>query len=153
MEQVRISPSVEFFAWSYPIQEDEDQDQDKDKDKDKDKLLVDTTNSPELAFLTVGGFVYFDKNKQVLQVAGLVQRPHGVLKFGDRIELEQSQLPRHETRFQEITLKALLDQGANKFCWVNPGERLKDDTKNEHGGFAYYMFKEAATIYFPLELT
>jgi len=101
------------------------------------------------SFLSVGGFVYLSADNRVLHattplpsemdVGGLQFLPPKKFNTGWTTALHQ------QGRFQRITIKSLNEIGAHHFCWMRPGEIIREASGQPcasqpdvpHGGFAY----------------
>jgi len=136
-----ILPTACHFAWSYPA-------------ADFGKLTG--NNNAAQNFLAFGGFVYFDKELTILHTTTLVpsEKKCGGLQFDRPQPWSQHWTTplMQDGRFQPITIKALSDLGAKRFCWLRPNESVLGD-KVPHGGFAYLFHESECTsidIYFPI---
>jgi len=121
------------FVWSYPVAVSVDP---------AKANKIDFTD-PDMAFLMVGGYVYFDKNRKVCGVNTIIPATQG-LQFSKPKKWNQdfTHFLMKDGRFQSITIKALNDCGAWFFCWIRPDEPLRDSFGMEHKlcpnvGFAY----------------
>lgn len=101
------------------------------------------TSDPDAMLLLIGGFVYFDKSKSVLQINATVPNPTGGLKFGPprRWEPEWTmQLRQQGKRWHQVTLRKLLVAGAVEFCWLRPNEfvaGVPEAGGGQYGAFVY----------------
>eukprot|EP00040_Diaphanoeca_grandis_P012835 m.64901 g.64901 ORF g.64901 m.64901 type:complete len:430 (+) comp23495_c0_seq1:239-1528(+) len=94
--------------------------------------------TPSYAFMAFGGYVYFNKKGEALQLNAIDVGPG--LNFDGPFKLSKLALAslRKQGRMQPITVQQLLDTGAKYFCWLRPSEVLPDlVTQVEDGGFAY----------------
>mmetsp|Transcript_43291 Transcript_43291/g.139111 ORF Transcript_43291/g.139111 Transcript_43291/m.139111 type:complete len:156 (+) Transcript_43291:45-512(+) len=80
------------------------------------------------SFLRVGGFVYIDKEYNILQCNTLMAASYVSSDRGLYFSTPRSWRPewtaalRQQNRFQEVTIQALIDVGARYFCWLRPDE-------------------------------
>lgn len=140
-DAANIPPSSTHFAWAYPVVVDEG--------------VLQTAapgNGAEKAFLQYGGYVYFDRQSNVVGTNSICPAPLGTagLTFGRPQDLPPSAVETltRQGRFQEITLEDLRRQGAQEFAWIRPGE-FGDVIANPNGCFAY-KFEGRAPKYFPV---
>jgi len=117
--------------------------------------------SAAASFLSVGGFVYFDAQHQIVKATTPMPRDDstGGLQFGKSAawDPEWTKALMLNGRFQPITIKPLNDVGAFHFCWLRPGEKIRNhlgDLPNQpsvdHGGFAY-LFHEDVYANHPMD--
>mmetsp|Transcript_75705 Transcript_75705/g.244997 ORF Transcript_75705/g.244997 Transcript_75705/m.244997 type:complete len:326 (+) Transcript_75705:85-1062(+) len=140
-DAANIPRSAAHFAWASPAVIDE-------------AVLRSTTRShpAEAAFLTYGGYIYFDDRREVVGTNSIVPAQLGTpgLTFGRAQVLPgnvEETLTR-QGRFQEITLAELRSQGAVEFAWIRPAE-FSDRVASPNGCFAY-KFDGTAPKYFPV---
>merc|ERR1719509_120534 len=137
-KKAKIPQNAKWFCWLYPIALNDDI----FKENSGAKL-----GDSECTLLTVGGYVYFDKDKKVVQVNTLVPGNTGLF-FGPPKKFDKNWIPdlQKEGRFHQITIKPLRDAGARHFCWIRPNEPIveyvsQNVTKKKilcpFGGFAY----------------
>jgi hypothetical protein len=133
-----IPANAGSFVWSYPVAIQIDPSKSKG---------IDFTD-PDIAFLTVGGYVYFDDKKAVCGVNTIIPATTG-LQFSKPIKWNSSWTPylAKDGRFQSITIKPLNDCGAWYFCWIRPDEPIYDTMGREHkicpnGGFVYLFHQK-----------
>lgn len=133
LEVANIPADAKYFAWCYPFLSDWGADAESEPSSDADVL-----------FVTVGGYVYFDDEFQVIRLNAVLPSPVGGLKFGPPKQWQAAwtaQLP--PSRWQPVTLRKLLMAGAMEFCWLRPDEFLGDDdsgvsfSSGKFGAFAY----------------
>jgi len=122
------------FVWAYPVA----------ITVDVSKLQGIDPSDPDLAFLMVGGYVYFNKEHQVCGVNTIVPADNGlVFSKPKKWNHDLTRYLAKSGRFQPITIKALHDCGARWYCWIRPDEPLIDEgwgTSEKlcpNGGFAY----------------
>lgn len=105
------------------------------------------------SFLSVGGFVYIDKDYAILGCTTLMAAGgdtlDGELVFGDPKpwSAEWTRILQKQQRIRQVTIQALLDAGARYFCWLRPGEHfpeLKIQLRVPHGGFVYLFGEDLA---------
>ncbi|CAJ1374453.1 unnamed protein product [Effrenium voratum] len=120
-----IPKTANFFAWAYPVE----------KSKVPDLWHL---SGPERAFLEYGGYVYYDKDCNVVGTTSISPTSVGTgLIFGGSLPLaeEVADALAKQGRFQEVTLEPLLRKGATHFAWVRPREFAS--TQCPSGAFAY----------------
>lgn len=132
----RIALDAASFAWCYPC------------------LHSDTDvgeRDPDLTFLLLGGYLYFDADKRLLHanaIFPLEPNEEGGLHFSGRRHWN-NQLTRplaQQGRFQNVTIKFLKDRGAHHFAWLKPNEAIVDSEGQKHvlsanGCFVYLFHK------------
>ena len=79
-----IPVNATYFSWSYPsILPKNIFEKEKNYKKEKDTNLIKTwMNDPNVILLTVGGYMYFDENRKLLQINTLIPAVDGGLQFG-----------------------------------------------------------------------
>lgn len=146
-EALSVPQAATYFAWAYPFRSDFRLQHDRNapalrREPSSPELAMD----PDVMFLTVGGYVYFDKDFAVLQMNCVIPDEEGILRFGPaRVwRPEWTAKLRRRRRFRPVTLRKLLQAGAMEFCWVRPNELVagpSEDgagfTSNEFGAFVY----------------
>lgn len=144
-----IPDGATSFAFSYPVEDLRGQ---------FEWLLPFARDSPWLFYLLIGGFAYFDKHGDVIQLNALSLSPAaavlhliGPYKAAEKaIEfLEASE------RLQPIALKDLVDAGFRSFCWVHPGEApggtpLSTTSAYNDGAFCYVT--SGGPVFFSLSM-
>eukprot|EP00930_Biecheleria_cincta_P082788 TRINITY_DN7243_c0_g1_i4.p1 TRINITY_DN7243_c0_g1~~TRINITY_DN7243_c0_g1_i4.p1 ORF type:complete len:559 (-),score=74.85 TRINITY_DN7243_c0_g1_i4:102-1778(-) len=144
-ERFKLPGSATHFAFSYPANCSFDLKSDV------------TTSSPELAFLSVGGFVSFEKKQEgfeVVQVTSLIRRPHGLLKFGGKQRLKEEWTEKLKSRFRTATLPFLQEQGVRHFCWICPEEQVGSEmSPYQFGAFVYVFNSQSEPICFEVSDT
>lgn len=137
---LRISEDARTFVFAYPV-------------NDWTEIRY-TEMTPAQSFLTIGGFVYLDKEYKILGANTLMAPghtwPHPALANekmlcfhkGERWRGEWSETLLRQKRFQPVTIKAMTDAGAHYFCWLRPDEFGFDSPKVPHGGFVYLFDEE-----------
>ncbi|CAJ1354008.1 unnamed protein product [Effrenium voratum] len=126
--QLQIPDSGKYIAWSHPFALSHwDW-----EDPFVQSLLV----NPDVAFFTMGSFVYFDEKYEPVHINAIVPHPSGSLRFGPPQPLSHTWAERQLTRgnFQPVMLHSLLCQGASDYTWLPPGHKEPDCP---YGGFAY----------------
>lgn len=135
-EAIRIPPSARTFMWSYPI---------------PDWPEIHGKPTAVDSFLSVGGFVYLDKDYNVVGVNTLMavtnEAPTKSLHFYEPLpwQPQWTDLLVKQKRFHLISIKAMVDVGAHYFCWLRPGEVISESGVQPHiphGGFVYLFGKE-----------
>jgi len=133
--RLKIPAAGQYFAWSYPFSLVRSW-----KSSTSELPKPEASMDPDVAFLTVGGFVYFDDNYQPVHINAAVPDPKGRLRFGPPRHVPHAWAERQLARgcFQPITLQMLLKQGASDYTWLPP---LVNHSSAEpdcpYGGFAY----------------
>eukprot|EP00927_Polykrikos_kofoidii_P042294 TRINITY_DN3616_c0_g1_i2.p1 TRINITY_DN3616_c0_g1~~TRINITY_DN3616_c0_g1_i2.p1 ORF type:complete len:359 (-),score=61.46 TRINITY_DN3616_c0_g1_i2:44-1063(-) len=138
-----IPEEASFFAWGYPLVEV------------PGSAGLGGLPTNEKSFLTYGGFVYFNRQRDVVGTNAICPAPLGTpgLMFGrgqilqKRVEDELSRTG----RFQEVTLDSLRVGGATHFAWIRPSE-FSDVVASPDGCFAY-RFEGGPSRYFPVVQT
>jgi hypothetical protein len=148
LEELGVSTKATAFAWSYPISnwhlvESNAYLMDRWEDSVDSGVRLQS-------FLSVGGFVYFDADDQIVGIT-TVGRPEdksaGSVQFSEarRWEPEWTAALAQQGRFQTITMKSLRDVGAVMSLWLRPNEILETAEGNPlprqpdvpHGGFVF----------------
>lgn len=108
------------------------------------------TTSPLAAFLSTGGFAYFDKEDKCLEVMAMTLGEG--LTFHGPEPFRRGYASGVKDRWQPITLNDMKAKGAVSFAWINPGEVLQPGegggepwSAAEHGAFAYIFSEDLAT--------
>mmetsp|Transcript_49297 Transcript_49297/g.114259 ORF Transcript_49297/g.114259 Transcript_49297/m.114259 type:complete len:534 (+) Transcript_49297:36-1637(+) len=139
------------FAWSYPVSNWHKVDRDPHLLDDWE--MCGTQSSALKDFLAVGGFMFFTKDKRLLQVSTLLHNKEGKggLQFSrpQRWDPLWTKAMLEDGRFQRVTIAPQRAAGAHFFCWLLPGETIMDEMGQPlhsqpevpHGGFAY-LFHE-----------
>eukprot|EP00931_Biecheleriopsis_adriatica_P067760 TRINITY_DN41826_c0_g1_i1.p1 TRINITY_DN41826_c0_g1~~TRINITY_DN41826_c0_g1_i1.p1 ORF type:complete len:472 (+),score=75.75 TRINITY_DN41826_c0_g1_i1:76-1491(+) len=137
-----IDESARYFQWAYPAYPEPVLTLDK---SNQDHLLV-------ASFLETGGFMYFNENRDLLQVKTIVaveNRPPDALCF-KRHTWNQAWTKQlwESGRYHKVTLQDMIEVNAKYFAYLLPGEtfkeegvEMKDQPDVPHGGFAY-LFHE-----------
>jgi len=101
---------------------------------------------PDAAFLSVGGFVYFDGSLRALRINALMKSSGDGLSFGKPKDWQPGwteSLQKQGCNFHPITLPAFTSTGASSFAWLKPhtviGGSLSEGGQAicPHGGFTY----------------
>eukprot|EP00439_Symbiodinium_sp_Y106_P063339 s46_g9.t2 len=82
--RLKIPAAGKYFAWSYPFSLVRSW-----KSSTSELPKPEASMDPDVAFLTVGGFVYFDDNYQPVHINAAVPDPKGRLRFGPPRHHEQ----------------------------------------------------------------
>ena len=114
-----------------------------------------------LHFICLGGYVYFDSERRLVQVNALTApppedastphaasspsaRPVHLLTFDGPFSVRTSALEAlgAQGRLHDVTLGFIRREGATRYAWIHPAERpatqaLADDASWEHGAFVY----------------
>ncbi|CAE7838930.1 unnamed protein product [Symbiodinium sp. CCMP2592] len=85
--RLKIPAAGQYFAWSYPFSLVRSW-----KSSTSELPKPEASMDPDVAFLTVGGFVYFDDNYQPVHINAAVPDPKGRLRFGP---------PRHHEQLED----------------------------------------------------
>jgi len=121
------------FVWAYPLA----------ITVDVNKLQGIDPSDPDLAFLMVGGYVYFNKEHKVCGVNTIIPADNGlVFSRPKKWNPDFTRFLARSGRFQPITIKALHDCGARWYCWIRPDEPIIDEFGLSeklcpNGGFVY----------------
>lgn len=158
LEHAGISPHAAYVGFSYPAQV-----------RTSDGVVVASAATHDSAadwneledcrksFLRRGGFVYFDQALKVLHVNALVQADavaerEGLLQFDGPYMLPLATLDvlQRNGRFEEVTLSALREIGAESFCWVGPGDPIAAALTPPalDGAFCYKFAESYRSCYF-----
>jgi len=138
---IRIPENAHYFCWAYPV----------DSEFTVDEYSHEDMND----FLTLGGYLYFDKKLNLIRSNALKKKGFQ-LQFSSPHELKETMLNvlEEENRFHEITIDALKDKGATHFAWVLPGEFSKMNypglSEFHPGAFAYKYDTPKKNNYFVL---
>jgi len=132
-------PSVaRFYAFVYPL--------DNLCSIGDDALSRFDLAKPSHCFLTIGGFVYFDTNYNMVQKTSLIGG--SAMTFDGPYDL----FPQYEVmlvnKARPVSLSELRRSGAVKFMWLPAGMRVGSRSL-PHGGFAY-VFHDKSCSYFRL---
>jgi hypothetical protein len=170
-EALAIPEDAKQLAWAYPVA---DWEQVEDMGMARTPSSVKGSEAVE-SFLSVGGFMYFDTNGDVVGVTTL-----GTVEEGDeqpadchfgkprKWQKEWTAALVAQGRFQAVTIKALSDIGAKHFCWIRPSEIIRGSDGKPLaaqpmlalGGFAYLFHENpltkkqhrlASDCYFPIK--
>lgn len=114
-----IPENAEHFAWCYPFV----------SDCRPNAPWLEFAGDPDVAFLFYGGFVYFDKNMEVVAINAVTPSASGGLRFGQpkRWKPEWTEPLRKTQRWHPVTLRGLIQSGASEFCWLRPHEKVGDE--------------------------
>jgi len=146
-KEAQIPPEAVEFAWSYPVANWEEVEEDPHLLEDwalcrEDILVVKD-------FLVMGGFIYLDKEQQIVKVTAAVSNrdTNGGMQFGRRQKWHPAWTKAliGDGCFHRVTCGRLKQAGAQYFCWLRPGETFDDDygkpferqPEVPHGGFAF----------------
>lgn len=130
-----IPPASKHFTWAYPADL-----------SNVPPSALDVADHADVAFLSIGAFIYFDDNMRPLQINSLVKRGSGSLSFGPPKPWTTGWTEWLEGKgktFHSITLQPLLDTGFTHFTWLPPhtivGGSLSEGGAHicPHGGYAY----------------
>eukprot|EP00929_Paragymnodinium_shiwhaense_P112729 TRINITY_DN80999_c0_g1_i1.p1 TRINITY_DN80999_c0_g1~~TRINITY_DN80999_c0_g1_i1.p1 ORF type:complete len:482 (+),score=78.06 TRINITY_DN80999_c0_g1_i1:100-1446(+) len=153
-EAACIPVAAKYFAWASPVTDWNDVGIEpfcaNSWAEDSRKQTAALSN-----FLTVGGFIYFDDQDQVVGVTTLYEPEPGDDYGGFQFEKPRRWHPEWTTalvehdRFHDVNIETLEDTGAKLYCWLRPGEKFKSPDgvplANQpyvpHGGFVYLFHK------------
>eukprot|EP01084_Bolivina_argentea_P094955 170720_1 len=143
-----IPSNARYFSWSYPSILPKNTLSNLSNKQITSKWL----NDANIILLTVGGYMYFNENKQLLQINTLIPAIDGGLQFSKPKKWDNkftAELHKNG-RFQEITIASLSSKGAKYFCWLFPMEEIQSNQMEkciftQHGGFVY-LFHEVGDI-------
>lgn len=133
---IGVPPEAEYYAWSYPFP-------DVCYPGLVEKAGVSPSLDPDVAFLTIGGYLYFDKHHRLCQVNALrplraaeTTQDANAVHFKPPLQLPQESVERLLRRpVHAVTLRNILEHNASYFCWIPQGADYGVDA--EHGAFAY----------------
>jgi len=99
------------------------------------------------SFFSVGGFVYFneDLSQDSISFTAISQTDtESALVFGKPQQLRAELIQSIDTRFQfyPITIAAMADMGAKRYCWVPPGETFNGVIPENTDGMFVYLFHD-----------
>lgn len=123
-------PNASALCWAYPVEGVAVM------QKTSQLGFLSLTTSAELQFAVYGGFLLLDNSNTVVSVEAIPLDPSDAavtsrLAFGNprpwRAEFTQA-LATAE-RLSPVTLPALVQAGAQQFCWINPSETLHCDAE------------------------
>jgi len=138
-ESIGIPAAAARFVWSYPV---------------ASWNAVEGGTDAARSFLSVGGFVYLSTDNRVLHATTPLpsEMDVGGLQFVPPKKFDGSWTAalHQQGRFQRITIKGLNDIGAHHFCWLRPGEIIRQPSGEPcasqpnvpHGGFAYLFHND-----------
>eukprot|EP00931_Biecheleriopsis_adriatica_P086716 TRINITY_DN61326_c0_g1_i1.p1 TRINITY_DN61326_c0_g1~~TRINITY_DN61326_c0_g1_i1.p1 ORF type:complete len:903 (+),score=182.54 TRINITY_DN61326_c0_g1_i1:337-2709(+) len=122
------------FAWCYPFLSDWGL-------TSASEEVITLLTDPDVVFLTIGGYVYFDSEMRVVQINGAMPDPRGILKFGRpkpwRPEWTQ-QLKSRNHFWHPTTLQKFIREGAMEYSWLQPHDF--EDLKHPDGSRAICKF-------------
>ena len=96
-----------------------------------------------------GGFAFFQHDSICAIYAVTTTESKQRLQFGKPITLKATAI--EGARFQDIVSPYFFKQGALKFCWLSPGEKVPGLEKHcDEGAFAYMMDDECTILAFPV---
>mmetsp|Transcript_6178 Transcript_6178/g.7105 ORF Transcript_6178/g.7105 Transcript_6178/m.7105 type:complete len:542 (+) Transcript_6178:147-1772(+) len=139
-----IPEQTAYYSWFFPIGES--------TNESMQRLAAE--DSPLHALFCYGGYAYFDRNQNILQVNAVLP--------GEDMFFDGPYMLKNKTLFDteingEVTLKPLTDKGAEYFTWVHDIEKLQQDKKtgdgsdwNFYGCFCYKYSEEDKQNYFQL---
>mmetsp|Transcript_57826 Transcript_57826/g.122999 ORF Transcript_57826/g.122999 Transcript_57826/m.122999 type:complete len:425 (+) Transcript_57826:200-1474(+) len=162
-ERLNVPRAAVACAWSYQVSHWQSVDLDPYAATSETWQGDPASSSSVLAFLSTGGFLYFDEEHKVISVQGL--RGHRgdyeapAICFGgpQKWLAEWTLSLLAQGRFQRCTMQALRAEGARWYCWLPAGEILRgqnDSVFSEqplipHGGFVY-LFHEDPSLTDPV---
>ncbi|CAE8608057.1 unnamed protein product [Polarella glacialis] len=132
-ENLKLSEEAVFCAWCNPSENTGNL-------NGRAEAYLSTVSS-SAAFLVNGGFVYLNKDQELVDVRG-VSIGSG-LSYGAPSRWKADFSTALVGRWHPVTLPYLLKTGAKLFAWINPGEVLAPQGGGEpwkvcdHGAFAY----------------
>jgi len=164
---VKIPKDAIYFSFCHPLRNLPAQ-------LDVDEVHANAEQSSLVAFLLVGGFMYFNKDYEIIHINSLHvkhvihlpadheagQPPSAGSGSESRLMLERWGLdmqPRSVelldrwSRWQPITAPALKKQ-FEEFTWVGPSEMLCDRWINPYGGFAYRAANSETAVFYAIRL-
>eukprot|EP01065_Artemidia_motanka_P043559 TRINITY_DN6057_c0_g1_i2.p1 TRINITY_DN6057_c0_g1~~TRINITY_DN6057_c0_g1_i2.p1 ORF type:complete len:612 (+),score=154.15 TRINITY_DN6057_c0_g1_i2:68-1903(+) len=105
---------------------------------------------PEVDFVTLGGFVYFNEGGEAIASVSIASQnqwgENGGLDFEGPFSWPASRtgLLHQQGRFRTISIKQFRDRGARWFVWLKPGEDIGGGQQCPDGGFAYVWSDSSA---------
>lgn len=167
--RVKILKDTIYFSFCHPLRNLPAQ-------LDVDEVHANAEQSSLVAFLLVRGFMYFNKDYEIIHINSLHvnvkhvihlpadheagQPPSAGSGSESRLMLERWGLdmqPRSVelldrwSRWQPITAPALKKQ-FEEFTWVGPSEMLCDRWINPYGGFAYRAANSETAVFYAIRL-
>jgi len=137
-----------YFAFVFPLQGMSN------LPRDEENELADRAkNSPELALLFNGGYIYLNEYREVVGINAIVGiNAHKGLAFQGPYILSpklRGALTADDsvTRFRPPTIDSLKKKGVAKFAWIEPGG-LGSDPPIPYGAFVYLFQDESFDCYF-----
>jgi hypothetical protein len=162
-EAAGIPAKAKYFAFAYPAyigfyKKGEILKTDNLQPMDKQLLKLNLVEEMWGFFLLVGGFIYMDENKQILQNNALTLVPTDFMMNFDGPKtpgVECLQGLQTRGRMIDVTLETLQEAGFKAFGWAHANEKtdghaLSTSEGYEHGAFVYIM-KGAPPTFFALE--
>ena len=162
-EAAGIPAKAKYFAFAYPAcigfyKKGEVLNTDNLQPMDKQLLKLNLVEEMWGFFLLVGGFIYMDENKQILQNNALTLVPTDfMMNFnGPKTPgVECLQGLQTHGRMINVTLETLQEAGFKAFGWAHANEKpdghaLSTSEGYKHGAFVYIM-KGAPPTFFALE--
>lgn len=151
-----IPEEAAYFQFSYPVVDWESLETGDICEADwQDISSIQAGKDLVQSFLSEGGYMYRDEQGSFLSCATLgMMRDEdiGGLRFRapQRWDPAWTETLWQQGRFQSISLKCLRDEGARKFCWLGPGEKLRSADGQylerqpiaPHGGFVYLFHED-----------
>jgi len=138
-EAIGIPAAAARFVWSYPVAA---------------WNSIEGGTDAVRSFLSVSGFVYLSADNTILHLTTPLpsNADAGGLQFlpPKKFEAEWTAALHQQGRFQRITIQPLNEIGAHHFCWLRPGEIIKNgegmpctsQPHVPHGGFAYLFHSD-----------
>jgi hypothetical protein len=130
-QELGISDDAVYYVWVYPCI--------KVASVALDEYFAKADPDGDLAFVTIGGFAYLDKDHKLLQTLAAVPSATGKLHFGAAAPLK-NQWVEEQIRlnnFHPVVSRHLIKLGAADFCYISPGKSNPNAPACEYGGFAY----------------
>jgi hypothetical protein len=133
---------AKYMAWAYPLSGIQVVDE-----ITRNKMDV---TLPENSFVLFGGFIFFNQNKELIQVNAVFNGDNinfdvpKTLNYGD---INNSLIK--NGRLQEVTNQCFLDFNIKSFCWITPNENLNGKIICPFGGFLY-MYSDKTIYYFEI---
>jgi hypothetical protein len=133
---------AKYMAWGYPLSGIQLVDE-----ITRNKMDV---TLPENSFVLFGGFIFFNENKELVQVNAVFNGDN--IRFNGPKTLTYSDIYGSlvkNGRLQEITNQEFLDANIQSFCWITPNENLNGKIICPFGGFLY-MYNDKTIQYFEI---
>ena len=152
-------PGAVSFCWAYPMV-GVGPEPSSETTQAMGMICLEVSHAPDTRFALYGGYILLDAGGAVVAVQAITLDP----AHGEDLCFEPPRSFRQEyvqplvdaSRFGPVTLPELRRHGALEFCWLMPGETLKDESGTQTwvpsgtGGFVYIMSRDGdnETLFF-----